>query len=105
HIEAQRTEGNRSYGRSRTVEEAGSGAIIEVDGKHYVITNRHVIRDAQLSAVNIGLSDGRTIHPTRVWSDRDTDIAVMAVEASGLIAARVGDSNKVEIGDFVLAVG
>jgi serine protease Do len=105
HIEAQRTEGSRSYGRSRTIEEAGSGVIVEFDGKMYVLTNRHVIRDAPLSSVNIGLSDGRRIHPTKVLSDRDTDVAVMAIDATDLIPARVGNSDKVEIGDFVVAVG
>jgi serine protease Do len=105
HIESQRTEGSRSYGRSRTIEEAGSGVIVDVGGKLYVITNRHVIRDAPLGSVDIGLSDGRRIHPTKVWSDRDTDIAVMSVDVTGVVGARVGDSDKVEIGDFVLAVG
>jgi len=105
HIESQRTEGNRSYGRSRTIEEAGSGVIVDFDGKPYVLTNRHVIREAALGSVNIGLSDGRRIHPTKVWSDRDTDIAVMSIDAAGVVAARVGNSDKVEIGDFVLAIG
>jgi serine protease Do len=105
HIEAQRSEGSRSYGRTRTIEESGSGVIVQFDGKFYVLTNRHVIRDAPLAAVNIKLGDGRTLHPARVWTDRDTDIAVMALEATGLAAARIGDSDKVEIGDFCVAVG
>lgn len=106
HIEAQRSEGNRSYGRSRTIEESGSGVLVSFDNKtNYVLTNRHVIREATLGAINIGLSDGRQIHPTHVWSDRDTDIAVMSVDAVGLVPARIGDSDKVDIGDFVVAVG
>jgi serine protease Do len=105
HIEAKRTEGSRSYGRSRTIEEAGSGAIIELSKQMYVITNRHVIRDAPLGNVDIGLIDGRRIHPTRVWTDKDSDVAVMLVEAANLIPARIGDSDKVEIGDFAVAVG
>ena len=106
HIEAKRSEGSRVYGRSRTVEEAGSGVILEMSSKLYVLTNRHVIRDAALGDINIGLSDGRLIHPERVWSDKDTDVAVMSVNNStGLVAARVGDSDKVEIGDFAIAVG
>jgi serine protease Do len=105
HIEAQRTEGSRSYGRSRTIEEAGSGVIIELDKKPYVVTNRHVIREAQLSSIDIGLIDGRRLHPTRVWTDKDTDIAVMSIEAENLIVGRIGNSDKVEIGDFAVAVG
>ncbi|MGC3966811.1 MAG: trypsin-like peptidase domain-containing protein [Pirellulales bacterium] len=106
HIEAQRSEGSRVYGRSRTVEEAGSGVILEMSSKLYVLTNRHVIRDAALGDIDIGLSDGREIHPECVWADKDTDVAVMAVNnATGLVAARLGDSDKVEIGDFAIAVG
>ena len=105
HIEAQRSEGSRVYGRSRTVEEAGSGAIFELSGKYFVLTNRHVVRDAAMKDINIGLADGRLIHPEKVWADKDTDVAVMSVAATGLVAARIGDSDKVEIGDFVVAVG
>jgi serine protease Do len=105
HIEARRTEGSRVYGRNRTIEEAGSGVLVEVGAKTYVLTNRHVVRDAPMASVDIGLGDGRTIHPTKVWTDRDTDVAVMAVDAPNLVACRVGDSDKIEIGDFVVAVG
>ena len=105
HIEAKRSEGGRVYGKTRTVEEAGSGVIIELDRKYYVLTNRHVIRDAALRDINIGLSDGRTIHPEKVWADKDTDVAVMAVSAGGLVASRLGNSDNVEIGDFAVAVG
>jgi serine protease Do len=105
HIEARRTEGSRVYGRSRTIEEAGSGVLVELGAKIYVLTNRHVVRDAQLASIDIGLGDGRKIHPTKVWTDRDTDVAVMAVDAPNLVACRIGDSEKIEIGDFVVAVG
>lgn len=105
HIEAQRTEGSRSYGRSRTIEESGSGMVVEIGGKTYIVTNRHVIREAQLASINIGFEDGRQIHPDRVWADKDTDIAVMSVSAPNLIASRIGDSDKVDIGDFCVAVG
>jgi serine protease Do len=105
HIEARRTEGSRVYGRSRTIEEAGSGVLVELGPKIYVLTNRHVVRDAPMASIDIGLGDGRTIHPTKVWMDRDTDVAVLAVDAPNLVACRVGDSDKIEIGDFVVAVG
>jgi len=105
HIEARRTEGSRVYGRSRTIEEAGSGVLVELGAKIYVLTNRHVVRDAPMASIDIGLGDGRKIHPTKVWTDRDTDVAVMSVDAPNLVACRVGDSDKIEIGDFVVAVG
>ena len=104
HIEAKHQEGDAQFAR-RTVEEAGSGIIIDVDGKHYILTNRHVIKGARLESIKIKLADGRTIYPRRVWEDAETDVACLHVEVKGLLAARLGDSRQVEIGDFVLAVG
>ena len=107
HIEAEGavTQNSLPYGRSRHNEEAGSGVIIEYRGRHYVLTNRHVIHAAQPDGIKINLSDGRRLRPQRVWDDEDTDVAVMAVEGSDLVAAPLGDSDRMEIGDFVLAVG
>jgi serine protease Do len=102
HIDAEKSS-NR--GSRRPLEEAGSGIIITIEGKDYVITNRHVIDEAPLASVKIKLSDGRTLHPTRSWADGETDVAVLAVSAPDLIEARIGDSDTIDIGDFVLAVG
>lgn len=87
------------------IEEAGSGVVIQRGERHYVLTNRHVVRGAAPGDIRIHLADGRVIHPLQVLSDPDTDIAVLAVSAAGLVAAKLGDSRQVEIGDFVLAVG
>src|SRR5262245_17326701 len=104
HIEARRD--NDAASRSRTdSEEAGSGAIIERRGKQYVLTNRHVIKYSTLKGIDIRLADGRILHPTQVWADPGTDVAIMAVSATGLMPARLGDSSQLDIGDFVLAVG
>ncbi|MFT7642274.1 MAG: serine protease Do, partial [Pirellulaceae bacterium] len=89
----------------RPLEEAGSGVLVEINERLYVLTNRHVIKDANLTSIRIELSDGRSINPSQVWSDRGTDIAVMSVPSENLIPARVGNSDKLEIGDFVMAVG
>jgi serine protease Do len=106
HIEAAKTEPDSFRpGRRNSVEEAGSGVILELADKPYILTNRHVVADAQLRDIKIRLADGRQSSPTKVWSDRGTDIAVLQVDAPNLIAGRIGDSRKVEIGDFVLAVG
>lgn len=104
HIEADHDEldGNS---RRRHVEEAGSGVIIRENGKFYVLTNRHVIKQTPLRQIDIKLFDGRWIRPTHVWTDPATDIAVLQVAEQDLIAARLGDSDRLEIGDFVLAVG
>jgi serine protease Do len=104
HIEARRDiEGVRpARGDS---EEAGSGVIIERKGRRFVLTNRHVIKYSTLSGINIKLSDGRIVHPKQIWSDPGTDVAIMSLAAEGIVPARVGDSSRLEIGDFVLAVG
>jgi serine protease Do len=102
HIDAKKT--NDEFGR-KTVEEAGSGVIVEYGGNNYVLTNRHVIKHATLDNIHIRLASGQEILPTRVWADMDTDVAVMSVDSPQVVPARLGDSGTVEIGDFVLAVG
>ena len=92
-------------GPARQVEESGSGVVIELAGKSYVLTSRHVIAGAVPSGIKINLADGRRTYPERVWEDRETDVAVMSVSGSGLVSARLGNSDDMEIGDFVVAVG
>lgn len=87
------------------VEEDGSGVIIEYRDKPYILTNRHVIGGAAPDSIHVSLADGRKIHPTKVWEDPETDVAVLAISANDLTTAVIGDSSKLEIGDFVLAVG
>lgn len=87
------------------VEEAGSGVVVQFGSKYYVLTNRHVIRHSSPDKIEVHLADGRVFHPTKIWSDSETDVAALAIDASGLAAARMGDSDVLEIGDFVLAVG
>jgi serine protease Do len=89
----------------RGLEEHGSGVIIESGGNYYVLTNRHVIREAAPAAINVDLADGRRIHPQKVLDDADADVAVLAVSAPDLVAAPPGDSDRMEVGDFVLAIG
>jgi serine protease Do len=102
HIEAEKSQPSHSRRRH---EEAGSGVIVDLDEQTYVLTNRHVIRDSALTDIRVQLADGRTIHPTHVWEDPKTDVAVLAIAEDNLITARVAEDQVVEIGDFVLAVG
>ncbi len=88
-----------------TVEEAGSGVVIELHGATYVLTNRHVITNSTIENIHIRLSDGRYLSPQKVWEDSDTDVGVIQIQEQGLLSARLGDSDRVDIGDFVLAVG
>lgn len=89
----------------RHIEENGSGVIIERKERFYVLTNQHVFRNAPADDIRIYLADGRRLHPQRVLQDEATDVGVLAIDAPNLIASPVGDSDRMEIGDFVLAVG
>jgi serine protease Do len=95
-------------GRGR-VEETGSGVVMTSSKRPgmYVVTNRHVINDAlpNLDAIAIHLPDGRLINPLKVWNDPFSDIAIMEVEANNLEPLRWGDSDKLNIGNIVLACG
>lgn len=79
----------------------GSGFIISDDG--YVMTNAHVVNDA--SEVMVTLDDRRQLPATIVGIDESTDIALLKVDASGLPAAELGDSDEVDVGEWVLAIG
>lgn len=105
HIEAAKNSREDIRFSRRSVEEAGSGVVIQHGSDFYVLTNRHVINDSLLAQIKIKLADGRVVHPKQVWTDRGTDVAIMEVSAENLVPARLGDSDKLEIGDFVLAVG
>jgi serine protease Do len=102
HIEA---EPKPQYQGLLKIEEAGSGVIVQFGSTPYVLTNRHVIRHSSPDKIDIHLGDGRILHPDTIYSDRETDVAVMAVSESNLPTARLGNSDALEIGDFVLAVG
>ncbi len=102
HIEASLLP---QYRGMLNVEEAGSGVIVEMDSNYYVLTNRHVIRHSSKERIAIHLTDGRVLQPERIWEDKETDVAVLAVRAPEFVAARIGNSDALEIGDFVLAVG
>ncbi len=80
----------------------GSGVII--DPKGIILTNNHVVEDAD--EVMVELPDGRQFKATDIKTDKQTDLAVLRIEAkTPLPAARLGDSSKMEIGDWVLAIG
>jgi serine protease Do len=79
----------------------GSGVIVSADG--YILTNNHVVDGAD--KVRVTLNDGREFSATVVGKDERTDIAVIKIDATDLPAATFAESEKVEVGDRVLAVG
>jgi len=93
--------GDRYTPRSREVKGYGSGVIISEDG--YIITNDHVIDDAE--NVEVRLNDKRVFEARIVGKDPSTDIALLKIEARGLPFIKYGDSDKLRLGEWVLAVG
>jgi serine protease Do len=82
---------------------AGSGWIIDKDG--IIVTNNHVVEGAK--KVTVELNDGRTFEadPQNIHTDQLTDLAVIKIDATDLPAASVGDSTKLRVGDWVVAIG
>jgi Do/DeqQ family serine protease len=86
----------------RETQAAGSGVIIDAKAG-YVVTNNHVIEHAD--EIVVTLKDNRQLKAKLVGADPDTDVAVLKVEAKNLTALEIGDSDKLEVGDFVVAIG
>lgn len=80
---------------------SGSGIIISEDG--YIVTNNHVVENA--SRVSVGLSDKRNFVATVVGTDPLTDLAVIKIDADGLVPAFLGDSDNLKVGQWVMAIG
>ncbi|MFK7779055.1 MAG: trypsin-like peptidase domain-containing protein [Gimesia sp.] len=89
------------------VEETGSGVIVRGQGNTglFIVTNRHVVRDSSGKSISIQLHDGREIHPIRKWEDKDTDLAILKINITDVAVAEWGDSDKLDIGHMVLAMG
>ncbi|MGV8959912.1 MAG: Do family serine endopeptidase [Stenotrophomonas sp.] len=88
--------------QERINESLGSGVIIDA-AKGYVLTNHHVIENAD--DVQVTLADGRTVKAEFLGSDADTDIALIRIPADKLTAIPLGNSDQLRVGDFVVAIG
>ncbi|MDH7515261.1 MAG: Do family serine endopeptidase [Bacteroidota bacterium] len=82
---------------------SGSGIILTKDG--YILTNRHVVEGATEDGIKVLLYDSREFKAKLVGDDRNTDIAVIKIDADGLTPASIGNSDDVRVGEWVLAVG
>ena len=109
HIESKsvrQSEGRGPRGaRVRRVEETGSGVIISIFGQKYVLTNRHIVADTPLDSIHVFLSDRRVLGVKQILSSEDFDVALVSIDGDNLVAAAVGDSDKVEITDPVFVFG
>lgn len=107
HIVAQKITRHDPPKRTRQFEETGSGVIVRSDraGGLFVLTNHHVVDGAEPARIQIRLHDGRTLVPERVWNDAEADIAVLKLDRDDLPAARMGNSDEMQVGSWVLALG
>ena len=88
--------------RERVSQSLGSGVIVDAE-QGYVLTNNHVIEGADDIAVT--LKDGRSMDATLIGTDPETDLAVIRIPAEGLRELPLADSEHLQVGDFVVAVG
>ena len=99
-IEPQ-SEGSDPFGSPEERRSSGSGFLIRQDG--YLITNAHVVAEAE--RIQVKLADGRRFDGRLIGLDDRVDLALVKIEATSLPAADLGDSNKLRVGEFVLALG
>ena len=95
------TSGTNFFGQPVQTASAGSGFVLTKDG--YIVTNYHVVKDAD--TVKVTMYNGDEYDAKYVGGDEDYDIAVIKVEATDLQPVTLGDSDKLNVGDHVLAVG
>jgi Do/DeqQ family serine protease len=86
----------------RETEAAGSGVIVDA-AQGYVLTNAHVVENA--TSIEVTTKDNHRFNAKLIGRDPDTDIAVLQIPANGLTAVPIGDSDRLQVGDFVLAIG
>ncbi len=101
HIKVKKIVSGRTRMSSRKGDASGSGVIITPDG--YLVTNSHVVEGA--NAVEVTLADGSDYPAQIVGYDEATDIAVLRIIGSSLPVARLGDSDKLKVGQMAIAIG
>jgi Do/DeqQ family serine protease len=88
--------------RERVSQSLGSGVIVDAENG-YVLTNYHVI--ARADKIAVGLKDGRNLEAKLIGIDPDSDLAVIRIPAENLTALKLADTDELQVGDFVVAVG
>jgi Do/DeqQ family serine protease len=86
----------------RETQATGSGVIVDA-AQGYVLTNSHVTENG--NSIEVTTKDGRRLNARLIGRDPETDIGVLQIPAGGLTAVPMGDSDRLQVGDFVLAVG
>lgn len=82
----------------------GTGVIVDTAG--YILTNSHVVNDGDAKSITVSLYDGSNVPGEILWNDASLDLAVVKIEPTGsLVAADLGDSDKINIGSYAAAIG
>ena len=114
HIEVTTTRHRSAYSTSpenvrqtvpQKIEETGTGFIVSVDDRFWVVTNRHVIGSVELDGIRLLLHDRRQLTPKRALINTDFDIAAIEIAEKDVIKARLGDSSTVQQADRIIAIG
>lgn len=92
---------NATFIGNYVIDGAGSGVIISEDG--YILTNNHVIEGA--NTITVTLDDGTSYNATLIGTDDQSDVAVIKIDATGLTAATLGNSDEIVVGETVVAIG
>ncbi len=93
--------GTPHFSGKEKIQSLGSGFIISSDG--YILTNNHVVKNAD--KIMVQLSNHREFHAKLIGSDERTDVALLKIHADGLPTVKIGDSSKLQVGQWVLAIG
>jgi S1-C subfamily serine protease len=101
HIQVDKKVKNGRTGQVETAPGSGSGFVISSDG--YVVTNHHVIEDAE--KINVLFSDGRSLRADLKGADASTDIAVLKIYDNNLKALSFADSDQLQVGQIAIAIG
>src|SRR5579885_1889900 len=88
--------------QERETQATGSGVIVDA-AQGYVLTNAHVVEHA--TDIEVTTKDNRRFHAKLIGRDADTDVAVLRIPAQGLTAVPLGDSDQLQVGDYVVAIG
>jgi S1-C subfamily serine protease len=104
-IEARKADGKNT---KKMLEDSGSGVIVKLDNRpgYFVFTNNHIVEGSAPKDIVLLLADGRLMHPSRTWLYPAADVAVLQLDtADTLTAAPLGDSDQLQQGHWVLAIG